>query len=88
MDLETDLIQTLSENCVISEGNRARTIAIADTKLDVHVVTLPFQDNTKLLQQLNSGFRLTTNWNKYQWKISTERPNEYFNYIICFIIQK
>ena len=66
MDLETDLIQTLSENCVISEGNRARTIAIADTKLDVHVVTLPFQDNTKLLQQLNSGFRLTTNWNKYQ----------------------
>ena len=50
MDLETDLIQTLLE----------------DTKLDVHVVTLPFQDNTKLLQQLNSGFRLTTNWNKYQ----------------------
>ena len=78
----------MSENCVIPEGNRARTIAIADTELDVHVVTLSFQDNSKLLQQLNSGFRLTTNWNKYQSKISTERPNEYFNYIICFIIQK
>ena len=72
MNLQTDLIQTFSENCVIPEGNTARTIAMTDT-------------NTKLLQQLNSGFRRTINWNKYQSKISMERPSEYLNYIICFI---
>ena len=85
MNLQTDLIQTFSGNCVIPEGNTARTTVITDTKLHVLVVNLPFQDNTKLLQQLNSGFRRTINWNKNQSKISTERPSEYLNYIICFI---
>ena len=46
------------------------------------VVTLSAQDNTKLLQQLKSGFRRTISWNKYQLKISTERPNEYLDYLI------
>ena len=36
------------------------------TKLYVPIVTLSAQDNAKLLQQLNSGFRRTINWNKYQ----------------------
>ena len=39
---------------------------LADTKLYVPVVTLPTQDNAKLLQQLKSGFKRTIKWNKYQ----------------------
>ena len=39
---------------------------ITDTKLYVPVVTLSTQDNTKLLQQLKSGFKRTINWNKHQ----------------------
>ena len=36
-------------------------LAITDTKLNVPVVTLSTQDNTKLLQQLESGFKRTIN---------------------------
>ena len=44
----------------------AGTSRIIDTKLYVPVVTLSTQDNTKLLQQLKSGFKRTFNWNKYK----------------------
>ena len=50
-----------SENCVICEVNRATTFAIASAKLYIPVVTLPTQDNLKLLQQLKSGFKRTIN---------------------------
>ena len=40
---------------------RVTTFAIADTQIYVPVVTLPTQNNTKLLQQLKSGFKLTVN---------------------------
>ena len=36
------------------------------------------QNNSKLLEQLKSGFKRTINWNKYQTKVSTERVNRYF----------
>ena len=42
-----------------------------ETKLYVPVVTLSTQDNTKLLQELNSGFKRTINWNKYESKMKT-----------------
>ena len=38
---------------------------IKDIKLYVPVVTLSTQDNSKLLQQLRSGFKRTISWNKY-----------------------
>ena len=41
------------------------TFTITDTKPYVPVVTLSNQDNAKLLEQLKSGFKRTTNWNKY-----------------------
>ena len=41
---------------------------IANAKLYVPVVTLPTQDNEKLLKQLESGFKRTVNWNKHQSK--------------------
>ena len=73
INCEINLILTWSANCVISEGNRVTTFALTDTKLYVPVVTLLAQDNAKLLQQLESGFTRTINWNTYQSKISTER---------------
>ena len=40
------------------------------------------QDNARLLEQLKPGFNRTFNWNKHQPKISTERPNEYLDFLI------
>ena len=48
---------------------------VTNTKLYVPVVTLLTQDNVKLFEQLQSGFKRTINWNKYQPKLSTERQN-------------
>ena len=76
------LILDWSKKHVISESNRATTFAITDTKFYVPVVNLSTQDNTKVLQQLKSGFKRTINWNKYQSNVSIERPNEYLDYLI------
>ena len=54
---EINLNKTWSANCVISEGNRQTTFKIRDTQHYAPVVTLSTQDNTKLLQQLESGFQ-------------------------------
>ena len=40
------------------------------------------QDNAKLLENLNSGFKVTINWNKCQLKVSIERQNQYLDYLI------
>ena len=37
---------------------------IADTKLYVSVVTLSKENDTKLLEQLKTGFKRTIKWNK------------------------
>ena len=71
-----------SENCVISDSNRAITFAVTDTKLYVPVPTLSIQDYTKWLQQLKSGFKRTINWNKYQSKVSTQARNQHLDYFI------
>ena len=57
-------------------------LKITDTKLYVPAVSSSTQDNTKLLQQLKSGFKRTINWNKYQSKIATQGPNPYLDYLI------
>ena len=56
--------------------------AITDTKLYVPVVTLSTQDTVKLLKQSELGFNRTTNWNKYQSRVSKERSKQYLNYLI------
>ena len=76
INCQINLNLTWSANCVTSKGDKARTFAITDPRLYVPVVTLSAQDNTKLLQQLKSGFKRTTNWNKYPSKTPTERSNE------------
>ena len=65
-DCKINLILTWSTNCVISDRDRETTFAISDAKLYILLVTLPTQDNKKLLQQLKSGFKCTINYNKYQ----------------------
>ena len=62
---------------MLSSSTRATTFATIDTKLYVPVLTISTQDNAKLLQQLNSGFKGRINWSKYQTKISTQVPNSY-----------
>ena len=68
INCEINLILTWSTNCVIISTNVANqnpTFKITDTKLYVPVVTLSTQDNSKLLQQLKSGFKKVISRNKY-----------------------
>ena len=68
INCEINLILTWSTNCVIvsiNVGNQNTTFEISDTKLYIPAVTLSTQDNSKLLQQLKSGFKRVINWNKY-----------------------
>ena len=46
------------------------------------VGTLSTQGNAKVLEQLKPGFKRTVNWNKYQSKVSTERINQYLDFLI------
>ena len=43
------------------------TFEIADTKLYVPVVILSTEGGNKLWEQLKSGFKRSTKWNKYRW---------------------
>ena len=56
VNCEVNLILTWSSTCVITNSTGAGTFAITDTRLYVPVVTLSTQENTNLLQQLESGF--------------------------------
>ena len=69
INCETNLILTWSSTCVITNSAGAARFAKIDAKLYVPVVTLSTQDNSKLLQQLESGFKRTISWNKYQYRI-------------------
>ena len=81
INCETNLILARSEKFFLSNEN-ATTFANTDTKLYVTVVTLSTQDNAKLFEQLKPGFKRTINWNKYKTKISTERRNQYLDFLI------
>ena len=85
INCEINLDLNWSKKCVIVAtdiANEGATFSITDTKLYVPVVTLSTQDNAKLLEQLKSGFKRTINCDKYQSKISTERQNQYLDYLI------
>ena len=59
INFEINCILTWFEDCVISSANGETKFNITDTKICVPNVTLSTQDNAKLIQQLNSGFRRT-----------------------------
>ena len=84
INCEINLDLNWSKNCFIAANNadQATTYSITDTKLYVPVVTLSTQDNAHLLEQLKSGFKGTIDWNENQSKISTERQDQYLDYLI------
>ena len=45
---------------------------ITDTKLYVAVVTLSKENDTKLLEQLKSGFKRNIKWNKYRSQMTVQ----------------
>ena len=77
INCEVNLILTWSSTCVTTNSTGAGTFETTDTKLYVPVVTLSTQDNSKLLQQLKSGFKRTVSWNIYlsKPKLLTKNPN-------------
>ena len=80
---EINLILTWSANCFIIANaidSQVSTFAITGTKPYVLVVTLSTQDKVKLLNQLKSGFKRTSNWEKYQLKSSIQTRNQYLGY--------
>ena len=58
------------------------TFKITDTKLYVTIVTLSKENDTKLLEQLKTGFKRTIKWNKYNSKITIQPQNNNLNYLI------
>ena len=74
--------------CAIDWSKGGGKFAITDSKLYVPVVTSSTQDNAKLLQQFKSGFKRTTNWNKYQSKVKIERKKQYLGYLIDLRFQE
>ena len=55
---------------------------ITDTKLYVPVVTFSKENDTKLLEQLKSGFKKTIKWNKYRSQMAIQSNNNKLNYLI------
>ena len=98
INCETELILTWSKNCALADmtvrsaGNNndpqaivastALEFQITDTKLYVPFVTLSKQNDKKLLEQLQSGFKRTVKWNKYRSQMTVESNNNNLNYSI------
>ena len=98
IDCEIELILTWSKNCALADmtvraaGNNNDPPAvvaptglefqITDTKLYVPVVTVPKENDKKLLEQLKSGFKRTLKWNKYRSQMTAQSNNNNLNYLI------
>ena len=82
INCEVNLILTWSSTCVITNSRGAGTFGITDTKLNVPVVTLSTQENTKFLQQLKSGFKRVINWYKYLSKSELLAQNPNLNHLV------
>ena len=82
INCEIILDLTWPKKCVTSSAVGETEFEITDTKLYVPVVTLSTEDNVKLLKQLESGFKRTISWNKYQPELKTLPQNRYLNHLI------
>ena len=83
-----------SKNCVLADMtiNATANPAIAaplelefqitDTKLNVPVVTLSKENDTKLIEQLKTGFNRTIKWNKCRSQMTVHPQNSNLNYLI------
>ena len=81
INCEVNLILTWSSTSVITNSTGAGTFERTNTKLNVPVVTLSTQGNSKLLQQLKSGFKRTVNWNKHLSKPELLARNTNLNHL-------
>ena len=96
INCEVELILTWSKNCVLADmtvraaqGDNPAIVAptglefkITDTKLYVPVVSLSKENDTKLLEQLKSGFKRTIKWNEYRSQMTNQPQNNNLNYLI------
>ena len=96
INFEVSLTLTWSKNCVstdittiAAQGDNPATAAptgaafeITDCKLNVLVVTSSAENDNKLLDQLNKGFKRTVKWNKYRSEMSYQAANNNLNYLI------
>lgn len=67
INCEVDIMLNWYRHCVIFSNAlvaQATKFKTTDRKLYIPVATLSTQYNTKLFQQLESGFKRTINWNK------------------------
>ena len=62
--------------------NQDPIFAITDTNFYVLVATLSTQGRVKLLKQLESGFKVKINWNKYQSKVTQQTRNKNLDFLI------
>ena len=73
-----------SANCVTiyaNVDNQVPTFKTTETNLYIPVVTLSTQDNSKLLPQLQNGFKRTISWNKYLPKPELLAQNANLNHL-------
>ena len=82
INCEVNLILTWSSTCVITNSTCAATFKKTDTRLHAPVVTLSTEDNSKLLQQLKSGFKRVISWNKYFTKPELLAQNPNLNHLV------
>ena len=90
INCEVNLILTWSKGCVITNSEGEAKFAITESKLYVPVVTLSTRDNAKLLKQLQleSGFKRTINWNKYESSVKSYAENRYLNHLIIRVFKE
>ena len=82
INCEVSVILAWSSTCLIANSTDAGTFELTDTTLYVPVVTLSTQDNSKLLQQLKSGFKRVITWKKYLSKPELLRQNPNLNHLV------
>ena len=96
INCEVELILTWSKNCVLADMTRRNaqgnnpaivppaeiTFEITDSKVYVPVVTLPRENDIKLLDQLKLGLKRTIKWNQYRSQMTMQPENNNLNYLI------
>ena len=64
------------------DSSKNATFKITDTKLFVPVVTLSTKDDNNFLEQLKSGFKITSKLYRYRSEITNQAKPNYLNYLI------
>ena len=82
INCEVNFLLTWSKDCAITNSTGEGKFAITEIKLYIPVLTLPTQDNGKLLQQLKFGFKRTIYWNQYESSVKTFSQSRYLNHLI------